>query len=35
VFIDPGRFDFVAALEARWEAIRSGYLALPRDAFDP
>jgi beta-hydroxylase len=35
VFIDPGQFDFVAALEAQWEAVRSEYLALPHDAFDP
>jgi aspartyl/asparaginyl beta-hydroxylase (cupin superfamily) len=35
VFVDPARFDFVAALEAHWEAIRSEYLALPYQAFDP
>jgi ornithine lipid ester-linked acyl 2-hydroxylase len=35
VFIDPRPFEFVAALEAQWEAIRSEYLALPHDAFDP
>jgi beta-hydroxylase len=35
VFVDPGDFDFVATLEAQWEAIRSEYVALPHDAFDP
>lgn len=35
MFVDPGSFAFVAALEAGWEGIRSEYLALPGDAFDP
>jgi ornithine lipid ester-linked acyl 2-hydroxylase len=35
VFVDPGQFEFVAALEAQWDAIRSEYLALRPDAFDP
>jgi beta-hydroxylase len=35
VFLDPGQFEFVAALEANWEAIRAEYLALPGDLFDP
>jgi beta-hydroxylase len=35
MFVDPGQFDFVAALEAQWEAVRSEYLTLPHDAFDP
>jgi beta-hydroxylase len=35
MFIDPAKFEFVADLEAQWDAIRSEYLALPSDAFDP
>ena len=35
MFRDPGDFDFVAALEAEWEAIRAEYLGLPSDSFDP
>jgi beta-hydroxylase len=35
VFLDPRQFEFVAALEAQWEAIRAEYLALPGDLFDP
>ena len=35
MFLDPGQFEFVAALEANWEAIRAEYLALPGDLFDP
>lgn len=35
MFVDAGQFDFVAALEAQWEALRCEYLALPHDAFDP
>ena len=35
MFLDPGQFDFVPALEAQWQAIRDEYLALPGDRFDP
>ncbi len=35
MFVDPRQFDFVAALEAEWDAIRSEYLALSPGAFDP
>jgi beta-hydroxylase len=35
VFLDRRQFEFVPALEARWEAIRAEYLALPGDLFDP
>jgi beta-hydroxylase len=35
VFLDPQQFEFVADLERRWEAIRTEYLALPGDLFDP
>jgi ornithine lipid ester-linked acyl 2-hydroxylase len=35
MFIDPDQFEFVAALESQWEAIRSEYLALPSNQFDP
>jgi beta-hydroxylase len=35
MFLDPGQFDFVSALESQWEAIRDEYLALPVDSFDP
>jgi hypothetical protein len=34
-FLDPRQFPFVEELEARWEAIRDEYRALPTDAFDP
>jgi aspartyl/asparaginyl beta-hydroxylase (cupin superfamily) len=35
VFLNPQQFEFVAALEGEWEAIRTEYLALPGDLFDP
>lgn len=35
MFLDPRQFEFVAALEARWEAIRAEYLGLPSDQFYP
>ena len=35
MFVDPGQFEFVAALEAQWEAIRAEYLTLPSNRFDP
>ncbi len=35
MFLDPGQFAFVAALESQWKAIRSEYLALPSELFDP
>ena len=35
MFIDPQRFEFVAALEARWREIRDECQALAEDAFDP
>ncbi|HLW64572.1 MAG TPA: aspartyl/asparaginyl beta-hydroxylase domain-containing protein [Gemmataceae bacterium] len=35
MFIDPAQFEFVAALESQWQAIREEYLALPGDSFDP
>jgi aspartyl/asparaginyl beta-hydroxylase (cupin superfamily) len=35
VFLDPGQFEFVAALEAQWDALRTEYLALPSELFDP
>lgn len=35
MFLDPCQFDFAAALEGQWEAIRAEYLALPGDSFDP
>jgi ornithine lipid ester-linked acyl 2-hydroxylase len=35
MFIDPAQFEFVAALEAQWQAIRDEYLALPSQSFDP
>jgi beta-hydroxylase len=35
VFLDPTHFEFVAALEAEWEAIRAEYLSLPSTSFDP
>jgi len=35
VFLDPKHFEFVAVLEAQWDAIRAEYLALPSSLFDP
>ena len=35
MFIDPQRYEFVSALEARWRAIREECEALPEHAFDP
>lgn len=35
MFLDTALFEFVGALESRWEAIRDEYLALPTDRFDP
>jgi aspartyl/asparaginyl beta-hydroxylase (cupin superfamily) len=35
VFLDPHAFDFVAALEREWPAIRDECLGLPADAYDP
>jgi beta-hydroxylase len=35
MFIDPKQFEFVAKLEAHWEAIRDEYAALPSQSFDP
>jgi beta-hydroxylase len=35
MFLDPEQFEFVAALESQWDAIRAEYLALPGDLFDP
>ena len=35
MFLESRQFDFAAALESHWEAIRAEYLALPHDVFDP
>jgi hypothetical protein len=35
MFLDPRQFNFVAALESQWKAIRDEYLSLPVDSFDP
>jgi beta-hydroxylase len=35
VFLDPRQFEFVPALESHWEAIRTEYLSLLPDLFDP
>jgi aspartyl/asparaginyl beta-hydroxylase (cupin superfamily) len=35
MFLDPRQFAFVSDVEARWEAIRAEYLAVPGDTFDP
>ena len=35
MFLDPGGFPFVAALEARWRAILDECLALPADSYEP
>jgi beta-hydroxylase len=35
MFLDSRQFDFVPALEAAWEAIKSEYIALPSHSFDP
>jgi aspartyl/asparaginyl beta-hydroxylase (cupin superfamily) len=35
MFIDAQQFDFVAALESHWRAIRAECEALPADSFDP
>ena len=35
MFVDSRQFEFVATLEAQWEAIRAEFLALPGDLFDP
>ena len=35
MFVDPSRFAFVGALEARWREIRDECLALPDDSFEP
>ena len=35
MFLDPGGFPFVAALERRWRVMRDECLALPGDAYEP
>jgi aspartyl/asparaginyl beta-hydroxylase (cupin superfamily) len=35
MFLDPRAFDFVAALESEWAAIRDECLALPGDVYEP
>lgn len=35
MFLDPRAFEFVAALESEWTAIRDECLALPGDAYEP
>jgi beta-hydroxylase len=33
MYLDPSRFAFTAALQARWEAVRGEFLALEREAL--
>jgi len=35
MFIDQSRFDFVAPLQAEWQAIREECLALPHEVYEP